>query len=128
MRRVIAALLILGMASPAVAQIRESAAKEAALVAQPGELAQARPNAPSQREDNPYFIPAIVLLGAGGLVTLYGLMHETGVECDSRSSGSFSCGTTKSKATIFTGVGIVGAGVWLFYRGQQKSRNPQILV
>ena len=89
--------------------------------------AQARPNARGLNDDNPYFLPSVVLMGAGGLVSLYGMSHNTGVQCTSPGLVTFSCGTTKSKTTIFSGVGMIGAGVYLFYKG--KARNyPQILA
>lgn len=78
---------------------------------------QARPNAPSQSDDNPYFLPAVILMAGGGAVTLYGLTHDTGVACTSGTS-SFSCGVTKSKVTIFAGLGMVGVGAFLFYKGK----------
>jgi hypothetical protein len=121
MRRTIIILLLLGIPSSAFADLRESIAREAAAAA------QARPNAPQQDDDNPYLIPAIVLMGAGGVVTLIGLTHETGAKCTSTVT-TFSCGTTKSKATIFTGLGMVGVGAFVFQKGKSKARSPEILV
>ncbi|MEQ1909829.1 MAG: hypothetical protein ABMA15_13455 [Vicinamibacterales bacterium] len=132
MRRLIAAVLVLGITSPAVADIRGSLNREGALAGQQAALAaaaQARPNANGTSGDNPYFIPAMVLLGAGGVVTLYGLTHDTGVSCSTNSAvTSVSCGTTKSKATIFTGLGMVGVGGYLFSKGKQRRSSPQILT
>jgi hypothetical protein len=128
-RQLIIVLLITGITTPAFADLRTSAAREAsAMVTEAALLAQARPNARGQSDENPYFIPAVVLMGAGGLVTLYGLTHDTGVECSSITLASVSCGTTKSKTTIFTGVGILGVGTYLFYKGKQRSSSPEILA
>ncbi|MEQ1574890.1 MAG: hypothetical protein ABMA15_19765 [Vicinamibacterales bacterium] len=129
MRRLIAVVLISGIASPAFADIRGSVNKEGIFAGQQAAraaAAQARPNA-SGSDENPYFLPAVILMGAGGLVALYGLTHETGVECSGIGTVGVSCGTTKSKATIFTGVGMAGVGAFLFNKGRAKS-SPQILA
>lgn len=123
MRRLFATILILGIATPALAaDLAASISSEARAAA-----SQARPNARGQNDDNPYFLPAVIIMGAGGLVALYGMTHDTGVQCtDTRTS--FACGTTKSKATIFTGVGMIGVGAYLFYKGRQQSSSPEILA
>ncbi len=125
MRRLIAAVLVLGIASPAFADIRGSVSKEAALAARAS--AQARPNAAGSNEDNPYFLPGVVLMAVGASVALYGMTHDTGVACSGIGTVGLSCGVTKSKATIFTGVGIAGVGAYLFYKGKAKS-SPQIIA
>lgn len=85
---------------------------------------QARPNAKGTGDDNPYFWPGVLLMSGGGLVALYGMTHDTGVACSTSSSRSsatsLSCGTTKSKATIFTGIGMLGAGAFVFYKGKNQ--------
>lgn len=85
---------------------------------------QARPNAAGPNDDNPYFLPSTIIMGGGALVALYGMSHDTGIKCDS----GFSCGTTKSKTTIFTGVGMIGVGAYLYYKGKRQSSSPDILV
>ena len=125
MQRFIAAataFLIATSSAPSYAGDLTASVERAALAA----AAQARPNARGSNDDNPYFIPAMVLLGGGALVSLYGLTHTTGVECSSVAFGT-SCGLTKSKTTIFTGVGLAGAGAYLYYRGRATSA-PQILA
>ena len=130
MTRLLACVLVLALASPAVADIRESAARETARAEAVLRAAeQARPNAGGQGNDNPYLIPSLALLGLGTVVTLYGLVHDTGVACNSNSSlTSVSCGTTKSKATIFAGLAMVGAGGFLYARGKKRSRSPELLI
>lgn len=130
MTRLVACLLIVIFASPAAADIRGSVAREAALAAAPFlDGGQARPNARGQGGDNPYLIPAIALIGVGSVVALYGMTHETGVACSSNSaSTSVSCGVTKSKATIFAGLGMVGVGTFLFVKGKKRSSSPELLI
>ena len=130
MTRLLACVLVLALASPAVADIRESAVRESARAeAVLRAAAQARPNAGGQGNDNPYFIPSLALLGLGTVVTLYGMTNETGVACSSNASlTSVSCGTTKSKATIFAGLAMVGVGGFLFAKGKQKSKSPELLI
>lgn len=117
---------MLTISSPAFADLRSSLDRAVAL----STTAQARPNAKGQNDDNPYFVPAMVLMAGGGLVALYGMTRDTGVACSGTTSAtSFSCGVTKSKATIFTGVGLVGVGAFLYYRGKAKQNSsPQIVV
>ena len=129
MTRLLACVLVLALASPAVADIRDSAARETARAETVLRAAQARPNAGGQGNDNPYFIPSLALLGLGTVVTLYGMTNETGVACSSNASlTSVSCGTTKSKATIFAGLAMVGVGGFLFAKGKQKSKSPELLI
>jgi len=130
MGRFIAAALVLGIASPAFADIRGSVGREGALASQRAARAsalQARPNA-AGNDDNPYFLPSMIIMGGGALVALYGMTHDTGAECSGIGASSFSCGTTKSKTTIFTGVGMIGAGAYLYYKGKQRqNRSPQVV-
>ena len=130
MNRFVVCMLVLAIASPAAADIRESAARESTLAgARLAAADQARPNAAGQSGDNPYFIPAIALLAVGGVVTLYGMTHETGVACNSNNSlTSVSCGVTKSKATIAAGLGMVGVGTFLFVKGKKRSNSPELLI
>jgi len=130
MRRFIATALVLGIASPAFADIRGSVGTEGSLASQQAARAsarQARPNA-AGNDDNPYFLPSMIIMGGGAVVALYGMTHDTGAKCSGAIGVSISCGTTKSKTTIFTGIGMIGAGAYLYYKGKQRqNRSPQIL-
>lgn len=130
MNRFVVCALVLALATPAAADIRESATRESTWAA--GRLAaaeQARPNAAGQSGDNPYFIPSLALIAVGSVVTLYGMTHETGVACNSNNTAtSVSCGVTKSKATIFAGLGMVGIGTFLFVKGKKRSNSPELLI
>ena len=132
MNRLIATVLVVGIASPAFADIRESAARQVALAGRHGaggSLAQARPNAQEKSDGNPYFVPSVLLMGAGGLVTLVGMTHDTGVACSGIGTAGFSCGTTKSKATIFAGAGMLGVGAYLFHKGKAQQKSlPEIIA
>ena len=89
---------------------------------------QARPNARGS-DENPYLVPAIVLMGVGGLVALYGTALSTPEVTCTESRTSFSCGASRSKAPLIAGLGIAGAGVFLFYLGEQKKNSsPELLV
>ena len=81
----------------------------------------------SQDEDNPYFLPGIVLLAGGGLLLLYGAIHESGAECTS-TVNSFNCRTTHSTGVIVAGAAVAGVGGYLLYKGNQRRRSPQIVV
>lgn len=123
---VLVALLSLGVVPSAFASDEKPRRKSIADVA-PVLLAateQSRPNAKGTGDDNPYFWPGVLLMSGGGLVALYGMMHDTGVSCSTSSARSsatsLSCGTTKSKATIFTGIGMLGAGAFIFYKGKNQ--------
>ncbi len=133
-RRTLAVALVAGIAlmptqayaSDLLASSIASAAKEAAAAA------QARPNAAGNNDENPYFLPGVILLSAGGVVALYGMTHDTGVSCNTTGTNrgsSFSCGTTKSKGTIIAGLGIAGVGGYLLFKGnQQKKSSPEIVA
>lgn len=87
----------------------------------------AQPQRPAARGDNPYLIPGVVLIGAGGTVLLYGLVHDTGVSCDATLL-SVNCETTKSKGTIIAGAAIAGVGAILLMRGERdRSRSPELV-
>lgn len=89
---------------------------------------QARPNARGS-DENPYLIPAVVLMGVGGLVALYGTALSTPEVTCTESRTSFSCGSSRSKAPLIAGLGIAGFGVFLFYRGEQKKNSsPELVV
>jgi hypothetical protein len=121
MRKALAVFLI---ASLGLFSISASAADLPAAIskaANEAAAAQARPNAKGNNDDNPYFWPGVALMSAGGLVFLYGVTHDTGVEC-AFTVVAANCGTTKSKATIFTGLGMAGVGAFLFYKGRSTSR------
>jgi hypothetical protein len=135
--RVITACLMLSIGAPAFAgDLTDSAARAASSLAEQqrsagkrvgASFSQARPNA-SGSDENPYFIASIALMGAGGLVAIYGLTHETGIECTG-SGLSVACSTTKSTGTAIAGVAIAGVGAFLFYRGeQQKKSSPEIVA
>lgn len=80
------------------------------------------------RRSNPYGTVSYVLMGAGGLLTVYGLVHSTGVKCEEGSGLlDFNCSGTKSKGVIFSGLGAAGLGAWLFMRGErQRNVMPSI--
>jgi len=122
MKRSLAIVLTLTMAVPSSAFAGELAASISRAVE--AAASQARPNAPGQASDNPYFLPAVIVTAVGGAVTLYGVTHKTGYEC----SLIGSCGFTKSKVTIFTGLGLVGVGGYLFSKSRARSNSPQILI
>ena len=52
------------------------------------------------RRSNPYGVVSYVLMGAGGGLTVYGLTHTTGVECDF-GGANIGCKTTRSKGGAF---------------------------
>ena len=109
--------------SPVISTSVSNAAKS--LAASGG---QARPNARGS-DENPYLVPAIVLMGVGGLVALYGTALSTPEVTCTESRTSFSCGASRSKAPLIAGLGIAGFGGFLFYRGEQKKNSsPDLLV
>jgi hypothetical protein len=124
MKRVLAIGLAVIMAVPSGAFAGDLAASISQAVN--AAASQARPNAQGQN-DNPYFLPAIIVMSAGGVVALYGATHETGIQCTG-SALVVGCGFTKSKTTIFTGLGIVGVGAFLFSKGRARANSPQIVV
>lgn len=127
---VLVIVLSLGLGRPAFAEELKPSIKKSIADVQASMLAtadQARPNAPNQNDDNKYFWPAVLLMSGGGVVALYGMTHDTGIACSSNSTvTSVSCGVTKSKATIFTGIGMVGVGAFLFYKA--STVQPSSLV
>lgn len=129
MKNFVTVVLMLAIATPAAADVRQSAAREATRAAVRLTTAeQARPNASGQSGENPYLVPSLALLAVGSVVTLYGMAHDTGVACNSNQTlTSVSCGATKSKATIFTGLGLVGVGTFLFVKGKKRSNSPELL-
>lgn len=65
-------------------------------------------------------------MGVGGGLTVYGLTHTTGVECDF-GNANLGCKTTRSKGLVFGGLGAAGVGLWLFMRGErQRNVMPSI--
>jgi hypothetical protein len=120
-KKLIAVLLAVGIGTPAFGGDLSSAISKATAEAV---AAQARPNARGgNSDDNPLFLPAVLLMAVGGGVALYGITHDTGIEC---SSTVISCQTTKSTPTIVTGVSMLGVGAFLFYKSRQNS--PNILI
>lgn len=78
------------------------------------------------RRSNPYSFASYAIMGIGGGLTIYGLTHTTGVKCDFNDA-SIGCKTTKSKSLIFGGLGMIGAGFWLYLRGEdQRNTMPSI--
>ncbi len=82
---------------------------------------------------NELLIPGLAVMGGGALVFLYGLVHETGVDCTtnvnaSATQVSANCGTTRSKAVIFAGAAIMGAGGYLIWKGDRDRKARPELV
>jgi hypothetical protein len=136
--RIVATIAAVSLAAaPVFAQSPQtSAARESAQT--PVSLSQAAQRAVSKMagqisqggttsDENPYFLPGILTLSAGGLITIYGLVHESGVDC-STSISTVSCNTTHSTGVIVAGLVIAGAGGYLLYRGNQQKHSPQIVV
>lgn len=129
-RHVVALLLILVFAAPNTfaADLRtsiekaakaESAREARALGAQPG---------PGGR--NPYLMPSLGLMAGGAALGMFGLMHETGVKCESKTDAnfydsSFSCGTTHNKGLIIGGAAIAALGGFLMFKGQTQRTELQ---
>lgn len=78
---------------------------------------------------NELLVPGLGVLGAGALIFLYGLVHETGVECTTNVSQlSANCGTTRSKAVILAGAAVMGAGGFLIWKGDRdRKARPELL-
>ena len=71
------------------------------------------------RRSNPYATLSYVLMGAGGGLTVYGLTHATGIECD-LGGANIGCKQTRSKGLLFGGLGAAAVGLWLFMRGERE--------
>lgn len=126
-RRLIAAFLVLsfGVSSRLFAQTPTERLGPSIERAARALAAQAQ--RPAARGDNPYLIPGVVLIGTGGTVLLYGLVHDTGVSCDG-TLFTVNCQTTKSKGTIIAGAAIAGVGAILLMKGEQdRSPSPEVV-
>lgn len=109
--------------SPAMAgDLKESIARE-------GRRAAAEAQANASQDKNELLVPGLAVLGVGTVVFLYGLVHDTGVQCTTNVSQlSANCGTTKSKAVIFTGAAIAGAGGFMIWKGNRDNKARPELV
>lgn len=81
---------------------------------------------------NELLVPGLAVLGVGSLVFLYGLVHETGVECTTNVSQvnavSANCGTTRSKGVILAGAAIAGAGGFMLWKGNRdRKARPELI-
>ena len=78
------------------------------------------------RRSNPYGPMSYALMGVGGGLAIYGMIHTSGVECDISETG-LGCKETRNKAVIFSGLGAAGAGLWLFMKGEnERNAMPSI--
>lgn len=123
-RRAAAMVLVMVMAaSPVMAGDLSKSVKTAV----EREMAQSRPAA---RGENPYKIAAIGLMGGGATLTILAFTNPTGVECSDKgglTSYSVECGTKANKGLLFSGIGAIGLGAFLFWKGERE-RSPEIVV
>jgi hypothetical protein len=78
---------------------------------------------------NELLMPGLAVAGVGTAVLLYGLVHETGVECSASANLlSTNCGVTKSKGVIIAGLAIAGTGGFLIWKGNKdRKARPEIV-
>ncbi len=119
MKRLVAAIVILGMASPAFADIRSSAAREATLAAQQGTS--------SARAASRNLWPGYVLLGSGAVLAIYGFTHTNGIEGSVGSAGQYSVKTTHPTGVGIAGLGVAGLGAYLLKKNWNNA-SPDIEV
>lgn len=124
MRSLVAVVTVASLATPSLAVANDLASSVAKAAAH---LAAVEVQAPTNAK-NELLVPGLAVLGAGTLIFLYGLVHETGVECTTNVAAlSANCGTTRSTAVIITGAAVMGAGGFLIWKGNRDRRAlPQI--
>ncbi len=76
------------------------------------------------RADNPYTMPATVLMVGGAGVLLYGLLFSTGVAC---SDTYLECHSTHSTPAIVAGTAAVGLGGLLYMKGERSQQSPSVV-
>ena len=78
------------------------------------------------RRSNPYGTASYVLMGAGGVMTLYGMLYR-GAKCEYDPTTFIDCKRTANKGLLFSGLGAAGLGVWLFVKGEgQRNTVPSV--
>jgi hypothetical protein len=122
MTRLLVVVLVLSMTAPAFADIRESAAAQARRKAQ---------EAPAAKRANPYFWPGVGLMGGGALLALYGFNHTTGAEIHIGTDPagiptSITAEEKKATGLGFVGLGIAGAGAFVYMKGNKQSAMPSV--
>jgi hypothetical protein len=86
---------------------------------------------PAARGEHPYLVPGLAMLGGGGVILLYGLVHETGGECSvggTVANTTVKCETTHSTGTIVAGAAIAGVGAFLLLKGENQRSSPAIVA
>ena len=76
------------------------------------------------RADNPYTMPATLLMVGGGGLLLYGMLFSTGVAC---SDTYLECHGTRSKPAIIAGSAAIGFGTLLYMKGERARQSPSVV-
>lgn len=80
---------------------------------------------PAARGRNPYSTPALVLIGGGAGLFVLAFLAPSGVDCDVDNDFNVDCGTTANKGLLFSGLGAMGVGAYLYFKGENM-RGPNI--
>ena len=74
--------------------------------------------------DNPYFVPGIVLMSAGGGMMILGFANPGSIDCHV-TDVSFSC-STYNKGLVYGGLAAAGLGAVLFLRGESMKERTLV--
>jgi hypothetical protein len=97
--------------------IRAAVARE---IAQPTQAA---------RLDNPHKLPAFALMGGGAALIVLAFLNPSGVECSSDINVTkVECGTSSNKGLLLGGAAALGAGGFMYWRGERQRALPQVTV
>jgi hypothetical protein len=79
---------------------------------------------------NPYQTPSLVLMGLGGTLTVLSFLAPSGVSCRETGPGliDIECGTQANKGLLFSGLGAVGLGAYLWMKGDKQRAAQPILT
>lgn len=100
---------------------------------EPGPLAAAAARAavqlrPAPRGENPYMLPGLGLVGAGGTLVVLAMAYPSGVKCSADDEFmAVACGTTHNKGLIGAGAALAGLGAFLILRGESRRDSFEIV-